>query len=173
MILRLGEHTPDIHPSAFIHPTAEISGKVKIGARASIWGGCVLRGDVDWITIGDDVNIQDGTVVHTSQGFPVVLEKGVTVGHRAMIHGATVKSYSLIGMSVTLLDGSVVEENCLVGAGALVKEKGVIPKGHLGIGVPAKPVRALRNDEIKMIVERADHYIEYAKKYQAALSAQK
>ena len=173
MILKLGPHSPDIHPTAFIHPNAEISGKVKIGANVSIWGGCVLRGDVDWIHIGDDVNIQDGTVVHTSMGFPVHLEKGVTVGHRAMIHGATVKSYSLIGMSVTLLDGAVVEENCLIGAGALVKEKGIIPKGNLAIGAPAKAVRSLKPEEIKMIVERADHYIEYAKKYREALAQQK
>lgn len=171
MILKLGPHSPEIHPTAFIHPTAEISGKVKIGARASIWGGCVLRGDVDSIEIGDDVNVQDGTVIHTSDGFPVKLEKGVTVGHRAMIHGATVQSYSLIGMSVTLLDGSVIEENCLIGAGALVKEKGRIPKGHLAHGVPAKPVRVLKPEEIKMIVDRAAHYIAYAETYKKALHA--
>jgi carbonic anhydrase/acetyltransferase-like protein (isoleucine patch superfamily) len=170
VIFAIGKNTPDIHPTAFIHPTAEISGKVKIGKNVSIWGGCILRGDVDWITIGDDSNVQDGCVFHTSHNVPVVLEKGVTVGHRAVIHGATVKSYSLIGMGAILLDNAVVEENCLIGAGAMVKESGVIPKGQLALGMPAKPVRALKADEIKMIVDRAADYIKYAAEYKVALA---
>ena len=171
MIFAIGQHTPEIHPTAFVHPSAEVSGKVKIGKNVSIWGGCVLRGDVDWITIGEDSNVQDGCVFHTSHNVPVVLEKGVTVGHRAVIHGATVKSYSLIGMGAILLDNAVVEENCLVGAGAMVKEGGVIPKGQLALGMPAKPVRALKPDEIKMIVDRAADYINYAADYKKALAA--
>ncbi len=169
MIFAIGADKPEIHPTAFIHPTAEISGKVKIGARASIWGGCILRGDVDWIEIGEDSNVQDGTVFHTSHGIPAKLGKGVTVGHRAVIHGATVKDYSLIGMSVTLLDNAVVEENCLIGAAAVVKENGVIPKGSLAFGIPAKVIRAIRPEETKIIVDRAAHYIEYAATYSAAL----
>jgi carbonic anhydrase/acetyltransferase-like protein (isoleucine patch superfamily) len=173
MIFSIGKDTPQIHPTAFIHPTAEVSGKVVIGPRVSIWGGCILRGDVDWIRIDDDCNVQDGSIFHTSHDVPVHLEKGVTVGHKAVIHGATVKSYSLIGMSATLLDRSVVEENCLIGAGAIVKEGGVISKGQLAFGTPAKPIRALRPDEIKMIVDRAAHYIEYAKVYRDALQKAK
>jgi|ERR1044071_5511836 carbonic anhydrase/acetyltransferase-like protein (isoleucine patch superfamily) len=169
MILKIGSDVPQIHPTAFVHPTAEISGKVKIGARASVWGGCVLRGDVDWIEIGEDSNIQDGSIFHTSHGVPVKLEKGVTIGHKATVHGATVKAYSLIGMSATLLDNSVVEENCLIGAGALVKEGGRIPKGQLALGMPAKPVRPLTQAEIKMIVDRAAEYIELANQYKKAL----
>jgi carbonic anhydrase/acetyltransferase-like protein (isoleucine patch superfamily) len=172
MIFAIGSDKPQIHPTAFIHPSAEISGKVKIGKNVSIWGSCVLRGDVDWITIGDDSNVQDGCVFHTSHHVPVVLEKGVTVGHRAVIHGATVKSYSLIGMGAILLDNAVVEENCLVGAGAMVKEGGVIPKGQLAIGMPAKAVRPLKPEEIKMIVDRAADYIKYAETYKKALAAQ-
>ncbi len=169
MILKIGDHTPEIHPTAFVHPTAEVSGKVKIGARASIWGGCVLRGDVDWIEIAEDCNIQDGSVFHTSHGVPAILKKGVTVGHRAVVHGATVHSYSLIGMGAILLDHSVVEENCLIGAGALVKENGLIPKGQLALGAPAKPVRPLTPAEIKMIVDRAGEYIVLADQYKKAL----
>lgn len=171
MILKIGDHTPEIHPTAFVHPTAEVSGKVKIGARASIWGGCVLRGDVDWIEIAEDCNIQDGSVFHTSHGVPVLLQKGVTVGHRAVIHGATVHSYSLIGMGAILLDHSVVEENCLIGAGALVKEKGRIPKGQLALGTPAKPVRPLTPGEIKVIVDRAAEYVLLADQYKKALKS--
>jgi carbonic anhydrase/acetyltransferase-like protein (isoleucine patch superfamily) len=169
MILSIGKDTPQIHPTAFIHPTAEISGKVKIGPRVSVWGQCVLRGDVDWIDIGEDSNIQDGSIFHTSYGVPVKLEKGVTVGHKAVIHGATVKSYSLIGMGAILLDHSVVEENCLIGAGAVVKEHGVIPKGHLAFGTPAKPIRPLKPEEIEMIVKRASEYVFLSEQYVEAL----
>jgi carbonic anhydrase/acetyltransferase-like protein (isoleucine patch superfamily) len=171
MIFSIGKDKPEIHPTAFIHPTAEISGKVKIGARASIWGNCILRGDVDWIYVGEDSNVQDGCVFHTSHGVPTTLKKGVTVGHKAVIHGATVHDYSLIGMSATLLDHAVIEENCLIGAGALVKENGIIPKGHLALGVPAKPVRPLRPEEIKVIVDRAANYVKYAETYLSALKA--
>lgn len=170
MIFAIGKDKPQIDPTAFIHPSAEVSGKVRIGPRVSIWGGCILRGDVDWIDIGEESNIQDGSIFHTSHGVPVTLEKGVTVGHRVVIHGARVKSYSLIGIGAKLLDYSVVEENCLVGAGALVKEKGVISKGSLALGIPAKVVRPLKPEEIQMIVDRAGNYIRYAQTYKQALS---
>ncbi len=169
MIFAIGSDKPEIHPTAFIHPTAEISGKVKIGARASVWGQCVLRGDVDWIEIGEDSNIQDGSVFHTSYGVPVKLEKGVTVGHKAVVHGATVKSYSLIGMGAILLDHSVVGKNCLIGAGAVVKEHGIIPDGQLAFGTPAKPIRPLKPEEIDMIVKRAGEYVMLSAQYIAAL----
>ena len=170
MIFSLGSDAPTIHPTAFIHPTAEISGKVNIGAGVSVWGGCILRGDVDWIDIGEDCNIQDGSVFHTSHGVPVKLEKGVTVGHKAVIHGGTVKTYSLIGMGAILLDYSLVEENCLIGAGALVKEKDVIPKGQLALGSPAKVKRPLKPEEIKLIRDRAEQYKIYAATYRKALA---
>jgi carbonic anhydrase/acetyltransferase-like protein (isoleucine patch superfamily) len=170
VILTLGRDTPKIHPSAFIHPSAEISGKVKIGARASVWGGCVLRGDVDWIIIGDDCNIQDGSVFHASPGLRVRLGKGVTVGHRAVVHGATVGDYSLIGMSATLLDRSVVNDHCLVAAGAVVLEGGIIPAGRLAVGLPARVARPLTPAERKMIVDRAGVYVGLAARYRKALN---
>jgi carbonic anhydrase/acetyltransferase-like protein (isoleucine patch superfamily) len=170
MIFAIGADKPQIHPSAFVHPSAEISGKVKIGARASIWGGCVLRGDVDWIEIGEDANVQDLSVFHTTHGIPARLGKGATVGHRAVVHGATVGPYSLIGMGAILLDGATVGTNCLIGANAVVKEHGAIPDGQLAFGTPAKVVRPLRPEEIKMIVDRAGEYIELAEKYRGALS---
>jgi carbonic anhydrase/acetyltransferase-like protein (isoleucine patch superfamily) len=128
---------------------------------------------VDWIEIGEDSNIQDGSIFHTSHGVPVKLEKGVTVGHKAIVHGATVKAYSLIGMGATLLDNSVVEENCLIGAGALVKEGGRIPKNQLALGVPAKVIRPLTPAETKMIVDRASEYVQLADQYKKALQNQK
>lgn len=171
MIFALGVDRPQIHPTAFIHPSAEISGKVTIGARASVWGNCVLRGDIDRIDVGDDSNIQDGSVFHTSAGAPVVLGKGVTIGHRAVVHGAQVRDHSLIGMGAVLLDHAVVEENCLVGAGALVREKGVIPKGHLAVGMPARAVRPLTPEEIKVVVDRAHEYVKLAGRYAASLKS--
>jgi carbonic anhydrase/acetyltransferase-like protein (isoleucine patch superfamily) len=171
MIFSVGGYSPQIHPTAFIHPTAEISGKVRIGARASIWGGCILRGDIDWIEIGDESNVQDLSVFHTTMGGPVKLGKGVTIGHRAVVHGATVKDYSLIGMGVVLLDYSVVEENCLIGANAVVKERGVIPKGQLAFGTPAKVVRPLTPDEVNLIVNRAADYVRLSDQYRASLKA--
>jgi carbonic anhydrase/acetyltransferase-like protein (isoleucine patch superfamily) len=173
MIFAIGPDKPEIHPSAFVHPTAEISGKVKIGANASIWGGCILRGDINSIEIGPESNVQDGCVFHTAHDAPVVLGKGVTVGHRAVIHGATVKDYSLIGMSVTLLDRSIVEENCFIGAGAVVKEDGIIPKNSLAVGLPARVVRPLKAEEVKLIVDRASHYISLASRYREALAVAK
>ncbi len=171
MIFSIGNDKPEIHPTAFVHPSAEVSGKVKIGPRASVWGGCILRGDVDWIEIGEDSNIQDASVFHTSYGVPVRLEKRVTIGHRVIVHGATVKAYSLIGMGSILLDHSVVEENCLIGAGAVVKEHGVIPKGSLAFGTPAKVIRPLKPEEVKLIVDRAAEYVGLAAQYVKALRA--
>jgi carbonic anhydrase/acetyltransferase-like protein (isoleucine patch superfamily) len=169
MIFSIGDHKPQIHPSAFVHPTAEISGNVKIGPRASIWGGCILRGDIDLIDVGEDSNVQDRCVFHTSMHMPVILEKGVTVGHCAIIHGARVKRYSLIGMGAALLDRSVIEENCFVAAGAVVKEGAVIPKNSLAVGIPARVARLVKPEETKLIVDRAGEYVALAKQYQAAL----
>ncbi len=171
MIFPIGADVPQIHPTAFVHPTAEISGKVKIGARASIWGGCILRGDIDWIEIGEDSNVQDGSVFHTTAGVPARLGKGVTVGHRAVIHAATVHDYCLIGMNAVLLDRSVIEEHCLVGAASLVKEGDLIPKGHLALGAPARAFRLLKPEEISLIHARADEYVKHAAQYLAALRA--
>jgi carbonic anhydrase/acetyltransferase-like protein (isoleucine patch superfamily) len=169
MIFPIGSDKPEIHPTAFVHPSSEISGKVKIGPRVSIWGGCILRGDVDWITIGEESNVQDGTVMHTSHNVPTIVDQGVTIAHRAIVHGAHVKSHSLIGMGAILMDNVVIEENCLVGGGAVVGEKKVIPKGYLALGVPAKPIRPLTPEEIKMVTERAGEYYAYSRSYQAAL----
>jgi carbonic anhydrase/acetyltransferase-like protein (isoleucine patch superfamily) len=170
MIFAIGDNKPQIHPTAFVHPTAEISGKVKIGARASIWGGCILRGDIDWIEIGEESNVQDGSVFHTALNKPAILGKGVTVGHRAIVHGARVKDCSLIGMGAVLLDRSVVEENCFIGAGAVVKEGAVIPKGSLAVGIPARIVRPLEAKEVAVIVKRAADYVALSEEYRTALS---
>src|SRR5258708_4836837 len=118
---------PLIDPSAFVHPSAEIIGRVTLQKNTSIWPLVVLRGDIERITIGEGSNIQDSTVMHTSRGIPVSLGKGVTIGHGAIVHGARIGNYSLIGMGAILLDGCVIGEECLIGAGALISEGVKIP----------------------------------------------
>jgi carbonic anhydrase/acetyltransferase-like protein (isoleucine patch superfamily) len=107
--------------------------------------------------------------MHTAHGLPVILKKGVTVGHRAVVHGSAIGSYTLIGMNATLLDGSVVGSKCLIGAGSLVRERANIPDGQLAVGLPAKVVRPLTPEEIKMVVDRAATYIDYANQYKKAI----
>lgn len=149
---------PRIHPSAFVHETAEIIGKVRIEKDASIWPYCVLRGDIDDIVIGEGTNIQDNTVIHTNHGKPTILGKRISVGHSAVLHGCTVQDDCIIGMGSILLDGVVVEPECIVGAGAVVSPNTRIPKGHMALGLPARSIRALKPEEIEHIRWNAQEY---------------
>ncbi len=168
MIYSLDEHKPEIDPSAFIHGTAEVSGRVILKARVSIWPYAILRGDVEPIEIGEDSNIQDACVFHTSHGLPVILGKGVTVGHGAIVHGCRVGDTSLIGMGAILLDGGSLGSGGIVGAGAVVPEGFQVPSGHLAVGVPARVVRPLKTEEVQMIHKRALDYVAYAERYRRA-----
>ena len=136
------DERPRIHPSAFVHPSAEVIGRVILKKNASVWPMVVLRGDIEPITIGVDANVQDATVMHTSKGLPVVLETGVTIGHGAIVHGARIGKYSLIGMGAILLDGCRIGAECLVGAGAVVPEHVRIPPRSLVLGIPGKVAQA-------------------------------
>jgi carbonic anhydrase/acetyltransferase-like protein (isoleucine patch superfamily) len=161
----LGLARPRVHPSAFVHDTAEIAGDIVLKARASIWSGAVLRGDIERITVGEESNIQDGSIFHTSHGLPVVLGRGVTIGHGAIVHGCRIGNWSLIGMGAILLDGSVIGSECMIGAGALIREGFKVPRRHLALGVPAKVIRPLKREEIRMIHKRAADYVRYAERY--------
>jgi carbonic anhydrase/acetyltransferase-like protein (isoleucine patch superfamily) len=130
-----------IHPTAFIHSSAIVCGNVTLGARVSVWPTAVIRGDTDSIEIGDDSNIQDGTVVHCDTGLPTRIGKRVGVGHRAIIHGSTVADDCLIGMGAVLLNGTTVGSGSIVAAGAVCREGFEIPPNSLAMGVPAKVVR--------------------------------
>lgn len=156
------EASPDIHSSAFVHPSAELIGRVSVHRDASIWPLVVLRGDIEWITIGPKSNVQDSSVFHTSRGLPVVLGTGVTVGHAAIIHGAKVGDYSLIGMGAILLDGAIIGKECLVGAGTLVTENMKVPPRSVVLGVPGKVVRKIRPEELQLLHKRAADYVVYA-----------
>lgn len=158
---------PAIAPSAFIEDSAQVIGDVVIGRDSSIWFNAVIRGDVNYIRIGDRTNIQDGSIVHvTHKTHPTVLEDDVTVGHSVTLHGCTIRSRVLIGMGAVILDGAVVESNCVIGAGALVTEGKTIPSGWLAIGSPAKPVRQLTPDEKKRLLVSAQNYVGYKKDYE-------
>lgn len=151
-----------IDDSAYIAENATVLGNVEIGPQASVWFGCVLRGDKDPIVIGARSNIQDLSVIHTDEGFPCTVGSGVTVGHRAVLHGATVGDGALIGIGAIVLNGATVGEQAIVGAGAVVTEGQVIPPRHLALGVPAKVVRELTGEEIEHLSASAAHYVSRA-----------
>ena len=150
---------PQIDPAAYVSPHAVVIGDVRLAAHASIWPMAVLRGDINFIEIGEGSNIQDGSIVHLADDLPVRVGKLVTVGHRAILHACTVEDECLIGMGATILDGAVIGKGSIIGAHALVTKGMQIPPGSLVLGTPAKVVRALSPEEIADIRTWADHYI--------------
>ncbi len=132
------DHTPFVHPAAFVAPGAYLVGWVEVGEGASVWFGAVLRGDLERVVVGPGSNVQDGAVLHADPGFPCVLEARVTVGHRAVVHGAWVGEGALIGMGAVVLNGARIGPGAVVGAGAVVPSGMEVPEGHLVLGVPAR-----------------------------------
>jgi carbonic anhydrase/acetyltransferase-like protein (isoleucine patch superfamily) len=159
-IYQLGELIPDIDPSAYIAESANVIGKVKIGAHASIWFDATIRGDNELITVGENSNVQESSVLHTDMGAPLVIGANVTVGHQAMLHGCTIGDGSLIGIQAVILNNAKIGRNCLVGAGALVTEGKEFPDNSLIIGSPAKALRTLSEDDIARMHENTAHYVE-------------
>jgi carbonic anhydrase/acetyltransferase-like protein (isoleucine patch superfamily) len=150
---------PRIDPTAYVSPHAVVMGDVRLAAHASVWPTAVLRGDINFIEIGEGSNIQDGSIVHLAEDLPVRVGKLVTVGHRAILHACTVGDECLIGMGATILDGAEIGRGSIVGAHALVTKGTQIPPGSLVMGTPAKVVRALHPEEIADIRTWADHYV--------------
>jgi carbonic anhydrase/acetyltransferase-like protein (isoleucine patch superfamily) len=144
-------------------------GAIKFLENASVWFGAVLRGDNELITIGENSNVQDGSVMHTDIGFPLTLGKNVTVGHQAMLHGCTVGNNSLIGIGATILNGAKIGNNCLIGAHALVGEGKEIPDNSMVLGMPGKIVRTLDEQNEKIMIASAEYYVENWRRYQANL----
>lgn len=166
MIKSFQTNAPKIHASAFIAEDAVVIGDVEIGEGASVWYGCVLRGDVNFIRIGARTNIQDMTMVHVSRhDFPTVIEQDITVGHRVTLHGCYVEKGCLIGIGATLLDGVRVGENSLVAAGSLVTPNTIIPARSLVLGAPARVKRELTDEEIEKIHENCRNYVELSRIY--------
>ncbi len=149
---------PDVAASAYVHPRASVCGTVRLGDEVSVWGGAVLRGDTEQITIGAGSNIQDLTVVHADPGVPTLVGIEVTVGHRAILHGCTIEDHVLIGMGAILLNRCHIGTGSLIGAGALVPEGVVIPPNSLVLGVPGKVIRATSDQERARIARSAATY---------------
>ena len=143
----------------WVAPDAVLIGKVKLERMASVWFGAVLRGDNDWITIGENSNVQDGSVLHTDPGLALSIGSNCTIGHKAILHGCTIGENSLIGMGATILNGAVIGRNCLIGANALVTEGKVIPDNSLVMGAPAKVVRMLDAAAADSLAKSAQSYV--------------
>ena len=151
--------------SIVICPGAQVIGDVELGEDVSIWHGAVLRGDTDSIKIGNKSNVQDNCVVHCTKGFPVEIGDNVSVGHGAVVHGCRLDDNVLIGMNATVLNGAHISKNSIVGAGAVVSEGKEFPEGSLILGVPAKAVKQLTDDQVEMIQNNADNYVRLSKQY--------
>ncbi|GKS75816.1 gamma carbonic anhydrase family protein [Acidovorax sp. SUPP950] len=161
--------SPRTAPSAWVADSAEVIGHVVLGESSSIWFGAVLRGDNEPITIGAGTNVQDGSVLHSDPGQPLVLGERVTIGHKVMLHGCTVGDESLIGIGAVVLNGAKIGRHCLVGAGALVTEGKEFPDGSMIIGSPAKAVRQLSPEQIEGLRRNAQTYIDNAQRFRAGL----
>jgi carbonic anhydrase/acetyltransferase-like protein (isoleucine patch superfamily) len=161
------DRLPEVHPTAYIDQSAQVIGDVTIGEQSSVWMTVVIRGDVNYIRVGDRTNIQDGTVVHVMHDTcPTVIGDDVTIGHGAIVHGCTIANRVLIGMGAIVLNGASIGEDSIVAAGSLVTERMVIPARSLVMGSPAKVKRALNDTEVASIQEYADNYVRYKRDYQ-------
>lgn len=169
MIQTFEDKTPAIHDTAYVHPDATLIGEVKVAAEASVWPGCVLRADMGRIEIGAQTSIQDGTICHLTEGVShCIVGERVTVGHRVILHGCTVEDECLIGMGAIVLDNVVVGKGSLVGAGALITYGTEIPPGSLVLGSPAKVIRPVSEKDRAMIENGWRTYVDYAKRFAAA-----
>jgi carbonic anhydrase/acetyltransferase-like protein (isoleucine patch superfamily) len=171
LITGIGGKDPEIDPEAFVAPTASVIGDVTLEAGASVWYGAVVRGDVERISVGAQSNIQDNCTLHADPGFPVTIGARVSVGHNAVVHGATVEDDCLIGMGATVLNGAVIGAGSLVAAQALVPQGMRVPPGSLVAGVPAKVRRELTEEEREGVTLNGTTYAELAKAHREAHEA--
>ncbi|HVV34524.1 MAG TPA: gamma carbonic anhydrase family protein [Vitreimonas sp.] len=157
----------------WVAPTAVLIGRIVLKRNASVWWGAVLRGDNEPITVGENSNVQDGSVLHTDMGAPLTIGRDVTIGHLAMLHGCTIGDTSLIGIKATVLNHATIPSYCLVGAHALVTERKAFEPGHLITGAPARALRALEEPQRQMLTFSAHHYVENWKRYKRDLKPSK
>jgi carbonic anhydrase/acetyltransferase-like protein (isoleucine patch superfamily) len=172
MIWTLDGDAPEIHPTAWVAPDAQVIGRVRIGPRASVWFGAILRGDNEWIEVGEESNVQELCCLHTDWGFPLSVGPGCTIGHKAMLHGCTIGEGSLVGMSSTVLNGARLGPHSLLGAGSLVTEGKEFAPRSLILGVPAKAVRELDDPAVERLRQSAIHYAANAERFARGLSPQ-
>ena len=168
-IFELDGKSPHLAAGAWVAESAEVIGMVELHKNASVWPQVVVRGDNDQIQIGEGSNVQDASVLHTDPGYPLVIGKHVTVGHKVMLHGCQIGDGSLIGIGAVILNGAKIGKNCLVGAGALITEGKEFPDGSMILGAPAKVVKSLSPEQISGINDIAGRYVQNALRYQATL----
>jgi carbonic anhydrase/acetyltransferase-like protein (isoleucine patch superfamily) len=171
MIYTLDGIAPQIDPSAWVAPDANVIGRVVLEAEASVWFGATLRGDNEAIRVGSGSNVQEGCVLHTDIGFPLVIGAHCTIGHKAILHGCTIGEGSLIGMGAIVLNGAKIGRGCLIGAGALVTEGKEIPDGALVMGAPGKVVRMLDAEGVARLLASAEGYRQNARRFRLGLVA--
>ena len=171
MIATLGDRVPEfVGENQFVAPNATIVGTVRLRANTSIWFNAVLRGDTEWIEIGDNTSVQDGCVLHADPGFPLRIGQGVTVGHKAMLHGCDIGDNTLVGIGSIVLNGAKIGRDCLIGANSLVTVGKQFPDGALIMGSPAKVIRKLEPAEIEANRKSAQLYVENCKRFLEQLS---
>ena len=157
---------PTVAAGAFVAPSADIIGDVEIGTKSGIWFGCVLRGDVAQVRVGERTNIQDGTVIHvTRNGHPTIIGSGVTIGHQALLHACKLEDSCFVGMGATIMDDAIIESGGMVAAGALITPSKVVKKGQIWAGNPGKFFRDLTEEEAKFIKISEDNYVKHVEEY--------
>ncbi|MEF9996367.1 MAG: gamma carbonic anhydrase family protein [Burkholderiaceae bacterium] len=162
-IYQLGDRVPEVHDTAWVFESAAIIGHVRLAAGANIWPGVTIRGDNEWIEVGENSNVQENCVLHTDPGCPLTIGANVTVGHQAMLHGCTIGDGSLIGIQAVVLNGAKIGRNCLIGAGALITEGKEIPDNSLVVGSPGKVIRTLDEAAIARMHLNTANYVERAR----------
>ena len=165
-----GRRVELLGPDVYIAPSASLIGSVIVGNECTFWFGAVVRGDNDLVTIGDRTNIQDNCVVHPDPGIPVTIGSNVSVGHMVMLHGCTIGDGSLIGIGAVILNHAVIGKDTLVGAKTLIPERKVFPDGVLVLGQPGKVIRDLRPEEIDMLRQSAESYVQKGRRYRRELA---
>lgn len=168
-LYQLDGTAPELDPDSWVAPSADVVGKVKLAKAASIWFGAVLRGDNEWISVGEGSNVQDGCVLHTDIGAPLSVAANCTIGHKAILHGCSIGEQSLVGMGAIILNHARIGARCLIGAHALVPEGKVIPDGSLVIGAPGKVARVLSPEEQANLLLSAQGYQRNWRRFKAGL----
>lgn len=168
-VYALDDITPDLAEDAWVADTAAVIGNVIMHAGSSVWFGAVVRGDNDPITIGEGANVQDGAVLHSDTGSPLVIGKNVTLGHQAMVHGCTIGEGTLVGIGATILNGTTIGKNCIIGAHALITEGKTIPDNSMVMGAPGKVVKTLSEPQIAMLKMSAQFYVGNSKRFKDGL----
>jgi carbonic anhydrase/acetyltransferase-like protein (isoleucine patch superfamily) len=168
-LYQLDDAVPELEASAWVADSAQVIGKVRMGALCSVWYGAVLRGDNEFITLGARTNVQENCVLHTDPGFPMNLGDDVTVGHQVMLHGCTVGDGTLIGIQAVVLNGAKIGKNCLVGAGAIVTEGKEFPDNSLILGAPAKWIKEISAEQILQVKGAAASYVDNAQRHRTQL----